>query len=200
MVKDAPESACNPKMSKSAFQEPTPVRKKHHTNYEDLWGKLSLFENGLHPPCDAVHSSHHSTAQTSSQLVACHPSQSPPPWLSGKCSAQCSLSVSMGDWLEQTKRWRSPDSGVLKLRGLLDNGCITCVCWVPLIHDTYNFNKCDGLNMVLIPWSSVKGVWLLKASYPFTQWELTFAKYDEAWHTWSGTPPRFLVKFCQWHI
>ena len=97
MVKDAPESACNPKMSKSAFQEPTPVRKKHHTNYEDLWGKLSLFENGLHPPCDAVHSSHHSTAQTSSQLVACHPSQSPPPWLSGKCSAQCSLSVSMGD-------------------------------------------------------------------------------------------------------
>ena len=27
MVKDAPESACNPKMSKSAFQEPTPVRK-----------------------------------------------------------------------------------------------------------------------------------------------------------------------------
>ena len=50
----------------------------------------------------------------------------------------------------------------------------------------------DGLNMVLVPWSF--WVSLLKVPYRFTQWELTFAKYDEAC---SGRRPRFAVKFCQ---
>ena len=112
-----------------------------------LLGKLFWRENCLHPPSAAAHSSHQSTAQTFSQLGACHPSQSPPPWLSGKCSAQCSLRVN-GLTRKNPKGVKSSDfQDVLKLRWLLDNGCISRDCRVPFYYATNNIDMMDRVHI-----------------------------------------------------
>ena len=58
----------------------------------------------------------------------------------------------------------------------------------------------DGLNMVLILWSSVQGVSLLKVPYRFTQWELTFAGMASMFRHTSTILFQILAVKCKNHL